>query len=360
MSHIAQLLPSRRLTRGSISSVLLTMSQFVEDRDPAAMQAFVDAGVDLDQQDERKNTALIWAIVKGYPEMAKQLITKGAKVDLQNKRKETPLMFAASKNNVEIAKMLLDAGADVNQLDRDANSALSYYTRSPEMKALLTERGAKFNTYLSATDDKAQTEFLESLTPQERDLLASYIAKGVPIINGVLTSNVNPEKFGQEVQLFMKIHTPEPSKMGFVQKYLSDFLRLVNRAPVLKEELHVWRGIKSRDDLPDGKTFLSTSHSDTMARLYTQKTGKCCMLKMTIKPGVRVIYIEPLRDQAYSKMPNSRTPPNLREVLVVPPYDSVIVDEGGDIFTVTLSPKAPYVRKSGTRRRRRRRATYRK
>jgi hypothetical protein len=335
------------------------MSRFVEDRDPVAMQAFVDAGVDLDQQDERKNTALIWAIAKGYPEMAKKLIAKGAKIDLQNKRKETPLMFAAYENNVEIAKMLLDAGADVNQVERDNESALSF-ARSPEMKALLSGKGAKFNTYLSAADDKAQTEFLASLTPQERDLLASYIAKGVPIINGVLTQNVNPEKFGEEVQLFMKIHNPEPSKVGFVQKYLSDFLRLVNRAPVLKEELHVWRGIKSRDDLPDGKTFLSTSHSDTMASFYKQKTGTCCMLKMTIKPGIRVIYIEPLREQAYSKIPNSRRPPNLREVLVVPPYDSVVADEGGDIFAVTLTPKAPYVRKSGTRRRRRRRTTHRK
>ena len=317
----------------------------------------------MDVKDEDGNTALMWAASKGHPELVKQLLAKGANVDLQNDRLKTALMLAADKGRMDIVTMLVDAGANVNLVDRNNDNVRRYSEYQPEMDALLSSKGAKSNAYLSAADDKAQTEFLASLSREEKDLLTSYIANGVPILNGVLLQNIDvpPNKIGEVVRAFIETNHPEPSKVGFIQKYLNDFLRLVNRAPVLKEELSVWRGIKSKDELANyGNAFLSTSHSEIMAGFFKNKKEKCCMLRMHIKPGVRVIYIESFRRGAYDKMNSRRTPPNLREILVIPPYNAAVVDEGEGNYTVTLTPKAPYVRRAGTRRRRKRRATHRK
>ncbi len=75
-------------------------------------KALIDAGADLNIQDEDKNTALIWASWQGHIQLAKALIDAGADVNIQGEDKYTALARALVENHDEIAKMLIDAGAE--------------------------------------------------------------------------------------------------------------------------------------------------------------------------------------------------------------------------------------------------------
>ncbi|HPO50114.1 MAG TPA: ankyrin repeat domain-containing protein, partial [Spirochaetota bacterium] len=85
--------------------------------------------VDIDKQDEKGNTALIYACIAGKPEAVKSLISLKADVDLLNKDGETPLIslvkksMATEKIKIDIISQLVAAGCDVNLKDKNDENA---------------------------------------------------------------------------------------------------------------------------------------------------------------------------------------------------------------------------------------------
>ena len=64
-------------------------------------------------QDNRGNTALIWACIKGHEPIARYLVEKGASVDMQDNFGYTALIYACIKRHEQIARYLVSQGADV-------------------------------------------------------------------------------------------------------------------------------------------------------------------------------------------------------------------------------------------------------
>jgi ankyrin repeat protein len=96
----------------------------------------IDAGADLNLQDEDGYTPLNWAARVGKIEIVRMLIAAGADVNLQNEDGWTPLHLAAFTGGLEIARMLIDAGANVNVQGEDGK--LPYdLTTNQELQNLL-------------------------------------------------------------------------------------------------------------------------------------------------------------------------------------------------------------------------------
>lgn len=73
-----------------------------------------------------ENTALMLACCGGHEDIVKLLIEAGADLELQNESGHTPLMEAASGGHVGVAKILLENGAGINtHSDEYKESALT-------------------------------------------------------------------------------------------------------------------------------------------------------------------------------------------------------------------------------------------
>lgn len=78
-----------------------------------ALKQHIAAGSDINEKDPFGGSSpLISAAVFGKPEMANILIEAGADLDFQNNDGSTALISAAFFGRVEIVRLLLDAGAD--------------------------------------------------------------------------------------------------------------------------------------------------------------------------------------------------------------------------------------------------------
>ena len=84
------------------------------------VEALVNAGANLDAQDDYKYTALISAIFSKNYKSANFLIKSGANVNIENNNKITALFRCVSQDDeisndkFEVIKNLIAAGADVN------------------------------------------------------------------------------------------------------------------------------------------------------------------------------------------------------------------------------------------------------
>jgi ankyrin repeat protein len=97
--------------------------------------SLVENGAYIDMQDKNGNTPLIWAVYKGdwatpdlrvYVRIAQYLIEAGANLNAQNNKRGTALIYAAAKINKVSAQRLIQAGASADILNIDGQTALMY------------------------------------------------------------------------------------------------------------------------------------------------------------------------------------------------------------------------------------------
>lgn len=118
--------------------------------DAGRLDAFIDAGADVNLADRRGWTPLHSAArYSPNPGIVSALIESGAVVGAKNRAGDTPLHWAARENaNVEIVQVLLRAGADIHQ--RDKFGWLPIHTAAessanPDVIAALLEAGSERN-----------------------------------------------------------------------------------------------------------------------------------------------------------------------------------------------------------------------
>ena len=103
---------------------------------PEIARMLIDAGADVNIQDENGLTPLHWCARFDRPEILGVLIDAGADLNIQDNFGKTALHWCADKYRPEIAWMLLDAGADKTIPNNDGE--LPYeLANTQELKELL-------------------------------------------------------------------------------------------------------------------------------------------------------------------------------------------------------------------------------
>ncbi|KAJ9138684.1 Glycerophosphodiester phosphodiesterase GDE1 [Pleurostoma richardsiae] len=116
----------RTISKSSAVLAMATKSNFKR-----IVKMLVDAGVDINWQDNSGETALHIAARFGYDECARVLIegTNEQKADLELAEKTfawTPLHIAAVDGHLPVAKLLVEAGADVDKADSSGWTAMEH------------------------------------------------------------------------------------------------------------------------------------------------------------------------------------------------------------------------------------------
>jgi len=92
--------------------------------DEAAVDLFLDAGIDPDIRDKHGRTALVLATREGNMDVIKTLLDKGADIDARKEGGWTSLTWAASEGYFEVVQLLLESGADVDAEDKSGATVL--------------------------------------------------------------------------------------------------------------------------------------------------------------------------------------------------------------------------------------------
>jgi Leucine-rich repeat (LRR) protein len=193
-----------------------------------------------------------------------------------------------------------------------------------------------------------QKEFLKSLTNKQRNILYFYTQYGDRVINEVLRGNISNIKkhnpvFITNLLMFIKNNdiykrkennknnsTRKITNTGIVKEFISDFLNVFKKVPLLKDEVNVYRGVKRKEDINNhGNEFLSTSYFKIIANKFAG--DGCCALVITLKPGVRALWIEPI-----SRFPNEK------EILICPPFKFEETSHNNGVYNITISPVEKY------------------
>ncbi len=82
--------------------------------DSSAVQKIIDAGANINAQDNKGYTALFHAIEYGRSEIVKSLISKGANIEQKDLEGLTPLAYAIKYDrNADIIKLLIKSGSNI-------------------------------------------------------------------------------------------------------------------------------------------------------------------------------------------------------------------------------------------------------
>ena len=96
------------------------------------------------EDDEHRDTPLMYAAANGHVEVLRVLLEGGANADRSNADRRTALHFAAWNGELEVCRLLLDKGAKVDPVDEWRDTPLHDATLTGRLSVvkLLVERGA--------------------------------------------------------------------------------------------------------------------------------------------------------------------------------------------------------------------------
>lgn len=173
---------------------------FASDRDHNEIaKILIEAGANVNAQNNTGHTALLTATHRGNPELMKILIEAGANVNTQDNGGDTALMIAAFKSNGKIAKVLIEAGADVNMQNAQGETALIIAASkcNDKMVKILLEAGSdikiqdkKGNTaMMTATHQSMQ--MLKGDDSSECDNVAKMLRKNFEIAQDEIKRDID-------------------------------------------------------------------------------------------------------------------------------------------------------------------------
>ncbi|KAL9119561.1 MAG: hypothetical protein Q9187_003885 [Circinaria calcarea] len=140
----------------------------------------LEKGANLNAQDSKDRTALIYAVKHGPEKLITTLLEKGASLNISDFEGKTPLMYAIGKIYWEAegaVRLLLEKGADTKAQDLEGKTALMYaakYERE-EIFIMLLEKGANPNTQ----DFEGKTVMMYAAKYGREEMVAMLLVKGV-------------------------------------------------------------------------------------------------------------------------------------------------------------------------------------
>ena len=149
--------------------------------DVTKIRQLLDDGVLVNRANNRGETALMHATLRGHLQCMQLLIDRGADVNAIAKGADgrSAVAYACMRSEVETLKLLLDRGGDVNARGDEEMTPLMYACRfcKPACVALLLERGAN----PTLTDHLGDTALAYCKTEEIRkmieDLTPDYVLK---------------------------------------------------------------------------------------------------------------------------------------------------------------------------------------
>ncbi|SDC59330.1 hypothetical protein SAMN05428987_1936 [Paenibacillus sp. CF095] len=96
----------------------------VEDSDTERIEQMIQAGANINAQDQSGRTAIMIATYNNDSTSAKVLIEAGADVNIQDDMKNTPFLYAGAEGYLDILKLTIEAGADPAITNRYGGTAL--------------------------------------------------------------------------------------------------------------------------------------------------------------------------------------------------------------------------------------------
>jgi hypothetical protein len=137
------------------NNVFNLMNTSADNNDEQITQFLIENGADLNIQNNRGDTALIFAIELSNKNAIELLIKKGANVNITNNKKENAIFYTPNDENhtnvLEMMKLLIEANINVNQQDEQGETILMKLIRSGKPYAqtqyiqLLLDNGADPN-----------------------------------------------------------------------------------------------------------------------------------------------------------------------------------------------------------------------
>jgi len=214
----------------------------------------------------------------------------------------------------------------------------------------------KINSVLSKEDIAAQKQFGLTLTPDEKRVLNGYKRNAYSFVGPLMLGDQQHSLAAVDYARKATAGLPkERAGPGYIPEFMGAFTSALFKAPKLTREINVFRGIDGSEALNmPGTQALSTSYDKYTAAGFSAGPGECCMLKINVKPGIRIIALDLLSGL-------TDNPISEREILICPPYKAQIEDvgnPGSDVKKVTLTPvkhRAGTRSTRGLRTRRRRR-----
>ena len=100
--------------------------KYIDKNDIESVENYINSGADINKQNNKGYTALMYATLNSNYEIVKLLLNAGAYIDKQNNSGNNALIWAAYNNNREIVELLLDYGADEFILNNDNKSFYDY------------------------------------------------------------------------------------------------------------------------------------------------------------------------------------------------------------------------------------------
>ncbi|MND69538.1 Ankyrin repeats (3 copies) [compost metagenome] len=98
--------------------------QMIKKNDISGLKRWIDAGGNLEEQNDKGETLLMIATYENNTEAAKLLIAQGSNVNAQDKMLNSPFLYAGASGYVEILKMCLTANPDYKVYNRYGGTAL--------------------------------------------------------------------------------------------------------------------------------------------------------------------------------------------------------------------------------------------
>jgi uncharacterized protein len=116
--------------------------------DNEILTEFIQAGYNLNSQDDKGYTALILAAYNGHLDSVEQLLEAGADPCVEDKRGNTALLGAIFKGELRIAKRLMNTECNPNQINNAGQTPAMFAAlfQRTEILEALRESGADMNT----------------------------------------------------------------------------------------------------------------------------------------------------------------------------------------------------------------------
>ena len=122
----------------------------------------IQAGVDVNVQDENAMTALMIASQVGHGHLIKELKGAGVNLNIQNLHGDTALILATKQNNTICVQQLTEFGSNVNIQGENGQTALMHAVKRKNMDCVQALIGADAN--LNIQNDNGQTALMIAIT----------------------------------------------------------------------------------------------------------------------------------------------------------------------------------------------------